>query len=111
LGLDGAEGVAALAGDSDGIDGNSGASGAFVFGDTAVRVLKGDDPEGDDQTENSLGPDGLGGDGLGGDGLGGALRANDAASAFARIGDVFAPGPTGVNVNDLRLILISNRQA
>ena len=75
--------VAALAGDSDGIDGNSGASGAFVFADTAARARAAGRP------------------------LDQALATSDAATAFAVIGDVFAPGPTGTNVNDLRIILIS----
>jgi hydroxypyruvate reductase len=34
------------------------------------------------------------------------LRNNDAWSAFNAIGDLFVPGPTGTNVNDLRAILI-----
>ena len=75
--------VAALAGDSDGIDGNSGASGAFVFAGTAARAQAAGRP------------------------LDQALATSDAATAFAVIGDVFAPGPTGTNVNDLRIILIS----
>ena len=34
------------------------------------------------------------------------LKNNDAWSAFNAIGDLFVPGPTGTNVNDLRAILI-----
>ncbi len=75
--------IAALAGDSDGIDGNSGASGAFVFSDTAARAEAMGKP------------------------LDAALRQSDTAGAFAALGDVFAPGPTGTNVNDLRVILLS----
>jgi hydroxypyruvate reductase len=82
LGLDGASSIAALAGDSDGIDGVSGASGAFVFGDSVARALAVDLS------------------------LPAALEANDTAKAFRAIGDVFEPGATGVNVNDLRLILV-----
>ena len=82
LGLDGAPSIAALAGDSDGIDGVSGASGAFVFGDSAGRARDA------------------------GFALPAALDANDTATAFRAIGDVFEPGATGVNVNDLRLILV-----
>ena len=81
--IEGLEGVAALSGDSDGIDGNSGASGAFVFGDTAVRALACGHP------------------------LDRALADSDTATAFTALDDVFAPGPTGTNVNDLRIILIS----
>ena len=86
LGLDGVADVAALSGDSDGIDGNSGASGAFVFNDTVTRAHGAGLP------------------------LGRALADNDTATSFAALDDVFAPGPTGTNVNDLRLILISPRQ-
>ncbi len=75
--------IAALAGDSDGIDGNSGASGAFVFSGTAARA-------------EAMGMP-----------LDAALRESDTAGAFAALGDVFAPGPTGTNVNDLRIILLS----
>jgi hydroxypyruvate reductase len=35
-----------------------------------------------------------------------ALVNNDAYTAFDAIGDIFAPGPTGTNVNDFRAILI-----
>ena len=41
LEVDGLRGVAALSGDSDGVDGDSGACGAFVFGDTAERMRRG----------------------------------------------------------------------
>ena len=34
------------------------------------------------------------------------LSGNDAYSAFAALGDLFGPGPTGTNVNDFRAILI-----
>ncbi len=84
LGVEGLANVAALSGDSDGIDGNSGASGAFVFGDTAVRARLASRP------------------------LERALADSDTATAFSAIGDVFAPGPTGTNVNDLRIVLISS---
>ena len=32
--------------------------------------------------------------------------ANDAWSAFHAVGDLFVPGPTGTNVNDLRAVLV-----
>ena len=35
-----------------------------------------------------------------------ALQANDAWGAFDAVGDIFAPGPTGTNVNDFRAILL-----
>jgi glycerate 2-kinase len=82
LGLEGFGGVASLSGDSDGIDGNCGAAGAFVFGDTADRASAASHR------------------------LDQALLDSDTASAFAAIGDVFAPGPTGTNVNDIRIILV-----
>ena len=36
----------------------------------------------------------------------GMLARNDAWAAFDALGDLFSPGPTGTNVNDLRAILI-----
>ena len=36
----------------------------------------------------------------------GLLAAHDAWGAFDRLGDLFVPGPTGTNVNDLRAFLI-----
>ncbi len=86
-GIEGLASVAALSGDSDGIDGDSAAGGAFVFGDTAARAR------------------------LAGQPLDRALAASDTATAFTTLSDMFAPGPTGTNVNDLRLILISPQRA
>jgi hydroxypyruvate reductase len=79
-----AEGVpfAALAADTDGIDGSEDNAGAFATGDTATRL-------------RALGHDPAA-----------FLSGNDAYSAFAALGDLFAPGPTGTNVNDFRAILI-----
>jgi hydroxypyruvate reductase len=34
------------------------------------------------------------------------LAGNDAWTAFDAVGDLFVPGPTGTNVNDLRAILV-----
>lgn len=34
------------------------------------------------------------------------LAGNNAWTAFNAVGDLFVPGPTGTNVNDLRAILI-----
>ncbi|MCX7300853.1 MAG: glycerate kinase [Rhodobacterales bacterium] len=73
---------AALAADTDGIDGSEDNAGAFATGDTATRLrTKGFDPAA-------------------------LLANNDAYSAFAALDDLFAPGPTGTNVNDFRAILI-----
>ena len=38
----------------------------------------------------------------------GALATNDSAVWFAAAGGLFAPGPTGTNVNDLRIILVGH---
>jgi hydroxypyruvate reductase len=37
-----------------------------------------------------------------------ALSTNDSAAWFASQGGLFAPGPTGTNVNDLRIILVDH---
>ena len=79
-----AEGVAfsALAADTDGIDGSEDNAGAFADGTTAARLRsQGQDPAA-------------------------YLSNNDAYSAFAALGDLFVPGPTGTNVNDFRAILL-----
>jgi hydroxypyruvate reductase len=79
-----AEGVpfAALAADTDGIDGSEDNAGAFATGETATRLRAlGHDPAAH-------------------------LAGNDAYSAFDALGDLFTPGPTVTNVNDFRAILI-----
>lgn len=82
LELEGVERVTALAADTDGIDGSEDNAGAFVDGTTAGRLrMAGHDPAV-------------------------FLANNDAWSAFAALGDLFVPGPTGTNVNDFRAILI-----
>ena len=79
-----AEGVpfAALAADTDGIDGSENNAGAFATGDSAARL-------------RALGRDPAA-----------LLAGNDAYTAFQALGDLFTPGPTGTNVNDFRAILI-----
>jgi hydroxypyruvate reductase len=79
-----AEGVefAALAADTDGIDGSESNAGAFADGGSMARL-------------RALGTDPAA-----------LLAGNDAYSAFQALGDLFAPGPTGTNVNDFRAILI-----
>jgi glycerate 2-kinase len=73
---------AALAADTDGIDGSENNAGAFATGETTARLrAQGHDPAA-------------------------FLSGNDAYSAFAALGDLFTPGPTGTNVNDFRAILI-----
>jgi glycerate 2-kinase len=86
LGLDGTEGIAALAGDTDGTDGGAGQpddpAGAFVDGTTAARA-------------RALGLDPAA-----------FLADNDSTGFFARLGDLLTPGPTWTNVNDFRAILV-----
>lgn len=79
-----AEGVscAALAADTDGIDGSEDNAGAFADGASMTRLR-----------------------GLGHDPAA-LLAGNDAYSAFAALGDLFVPGPTGTNVNDFRAVMV-----
>ena len=78
LALDGAPGIFALAGDTDGIDGSEDNAGAYVAPDTLT------------------GRDGRA-----------ALDDNDAYSVFAASGGLVVTGPTLTNVNDIRAILVS----
>ncbi|NBU13162.1 MAG: glycerate kinase [Alphaproteobacteria bacterium] len=73
---------AALAADTDGIDGSENNAGAFASGDTVARLRAA-----------GLNPRSL-------------LAANDSYSAFETLGDLFVPGPTGTNVNDFRAFLL-----
>ncbi len=81
LGIEGLP-IVALAADTDGIDGSEDNAGAFADGDSTARL-------------RALGRDPAA-----------MLAGNDAWSAFAALGDLFAPGPTGTNVNDFRTILV-----
>ncbi|MER9356678.1 glycerate kinase [Mesorhizobium sp. M0514] len=83
IGISGAEGIHALAADTDGIDGSEDNAGAFADGSTVSRM-------------RAAGID-----------TKAMLAGNNAWTAFNAIGDLFVPGPTGTNVNDLRAILIS----
>ncbi len=89
LGLDGAAGIVALAADTDGIDGGSGAAtdpaGAIVMPDTLLRAKACHI----DAAE--------------------MLRNNDSTAFFRALGDLVACGPTQTNVNDLRVILVDPR--
>lgn len=72
----------ALAADTDGIDGTETNAGAFADGGSCDRIR-----------QAGLDPRAL-------------LLRHDSWSAFDQIGDLFAPGPTGTNVNDFRAILL-----
>jgi hydroxypyruvate reductase len=82
IALDGAEGIYALAADTDGIDGTEDNAGAFLDPHTLSRVRA----EGLDPKER--------------------LRDNDAWSVFAAAGSLIRTGPTRTNVNDFRAIFI-----
>jgi hydroxypyruvate reductase len=82
IGIAGVGGIHALAADTDGIDGSEDNAGAFADGATVSRM-------------RAAGTDAKA-----------MLAGNDAWSAFNAVGDLFVPGPTGTNVNDLRAILV-----
>jgi len=82
IGVGGLETIHALAADTDGIDGSQDNAGAFCDGTTVARM-------------RAAGVDAKA-----------MLAGNDAWTAFDAVGDLFVPGPTGTNVNDLRAILI-----
>jgi glycerate-2-kinase len=81
--LQGAPGIWAVAGDTDGIDGTEDAAGALVTPDTIARaVAHGLDPRS-------------------------VLAAHDSYGLFDAIGDLIRTGPTLTNVNDIRAILVA----
>ena len=81
--LDGVEGWAAFSADTDGHDGSTEAAGGIVDGETAEKIRKHDvDPEK-------------------------ALPDNDSFPALEAGGALLITGPTGTNVNDVRVALIS----
>jgi hydroxypyruvate reductase len=82
LGIDGVPGIHALAADTDGIDGSEDNAGAFADGTTVARM-------------RAAGIDARS-----------MLAGNNAWTAFNAVSDLFVPGPTGTNVNDLRAILV-----
>jgi hydroxypyruvate reductase len=82
IALDGRERIAALACDTDGIDGVGTNAGAVCFPDTLTRVR-----------DAGLDPIAL-------------LANNDSHAAFAASGDLVVTGPTLTNVNDFRALLI-----
>jgi hydroxypyruvate reductase len=86
IALDGAKGIAAMAGDTDGTDGGRGApddpAGAFIDATTLTRA-------------RALGLDPAA-----------FLADNDSTGFFNGIGDLFVPGPTFTNVTDFRAIVV-----
>jgi glycerate 2-kinase len=80
--LDGVPGIAALACDTDGIDGTEDNAGAIVYPDTIARAA------------------------AQGIAIGEALAQNDGYGFFAALGDLVVTGPTLTNVNDFRAILV-----
>jgi hydroxypyruvate reductase len=86
--LAGAQGIAALSGDTDGTDGGAGRpddpAGAFVDATTLDRARQlGLDPAA-------------------------FLNNNNSTEFFERMGDLLIPGPTLTNVNDFRAILVDS---
>jgi len=83
IALDGAPGIHALAGDTDGVDGAADIAGAVIGPATLQRA-------------GALGVDPAA-----------SLARNDSHGFFAVLGDQLVTGPTLTNVNDFRAILIS----
>jgi hydroxypyruvate reductase len=83
--LDGIEGWAAFSADTDGHDGPTDAAGGIVSGATAQAMREG----GVDPAE--------------------ALSDNDSYAALEAGGALLVTGPTGTNVNDLRVAVVSGR--
>jgi hydroxypyruvate reductase len=82
IALDGAAGIAAIACDTDGIDGSEDNAGALVLPDTLARAAAA-----------GLNPRAR-------------LADNDAYGFFAALDDLVITGPTRTNVNDFRAIVI-----
>jgi glycerate 2-kinase len=81
--LDGAKGIWATAGDTDGIDGMDEIAGALLTPDTLARA-------------RALGMDARA-----------KLAGHDSHGFFEALGDLIVTGPTLTNVNDIRAILIA----
>lgn len=83
--LAGHEGIHAIAGDTDGVDGQAEVAGAYVAPDTLQRAWsKGIRPRE-------------------------ALDENDGHGFFEALGDAIITGPTHTNVNDFRAILVEGK--
>jgi hydroxypyruvate reductase len=83
LDLNGADGIHALACDTDGIDGSEDNAGAVLAPDSLARAAK-----------RKLDPTKL-------------LDNNDGYGFFSALGDLVVTGPTRTNVNDYRVILVT----
>lgn len=84
IALDGMPNIYALAGDTDGVDGSEDNAGALIYPDTLRRA------EAAGISAKAM------------------LANNDPYTFFKGIGDLLETGPTMTNVNDLRLVLITN---
>ncbi|MGF1648858.1 MAG: glycerate kinase [Hyphomicrobiaceae bacterium] len=82
IALDGAPGIAAFAGDTDGVDGTEENAGAILVPDTLARARA---------------------SGLDAKAM---LANNDGYGFFATLGDLVITGPTLTNVNDFRAIIV-----
>jgi hydroxypyruvate reductase len=85
IALDGRAGIYALAGDTDGVDGQDEIAGAIVAPDTLARAWKAGLKPAD------------------------SLARNDGHGFFGALGDAVVTGPTLTNVNDFRAILVTER--
>jgi len=81
--LDGAEGISAIACDTDGIDGTEDNAGAILLPDSIARAT------------------------AKGVAIKNAMAENDAWGFFDALGDLIVTGPTLTNVNDFRAILVA----
>jgi hydroxypyruvate reductase len=85
--LQGAPGIWAAAGDTDGIDGTEDAAGAILTPDTLARArAEGLDPRA-------------------------MLDGHDSYTLFEHLSDLIVTGPTLTNVNDIRAILVAPAEA
>ena len=81
--IDGLDGVVIVSATTDGVDGPTDAAGAIVDGGTMARVRK-----------YGLNPLEY-------------LSNNDSYSFFSKLGDLIVTGPTGTNVNDLSIVILT----
>jgi hydroxypyruvate reductase len=82
--LAGVDGVVLLAAGTDGSDGPTDAAGGFAFGDSEARMI------------------------FAGLSARERLEANDSYTALAAVGDLLVTGPTGTNVMDIQVVLVSD---